>query len=85
MTSHSFDSQFELFKQMARRSGISGLAYIDFKPANGFLRIKLNVVPPEYQGMLISSLAQVLGQVSQMLGLEVKFHQDEDGQVGAKA
>ena len=74
MTDQSFQGQFELAKQMAQQSGIKGTAYIDLKPANGFLRLKLEVTPIERQSMLISGFAQVLAQGSQLFGLEVKMH-----------
>lgn len=80
----NYAGQFEAFKQMAQRLGISGVAYIEFNPANGFIRLKLKVTPPERQGVLTSNLAQVLTQLIQMFGLQVKVHQDDDGKVGAK-
>ena len=84
MTDQSFESQFELAKQMAQRSGIRGTSYIHFKPASGFLRVKLEVTPPEYRSIITSGFAQVLAQGSAMFGLQVKFHQDDDGKVGAE-
>jgi len=84
MTNSNFQDQSELFKRMAQQSGISGTAYIDFSPTNGFLRLKLKVMPAEHQGMLTSSFAQVLVQVIQMFGLQVKVHQDDDGEAGDK-
>ena len=84
MSNDSFENQFELAKQMAQQSGIKGTAYIDLKPASGFLRLKLKVTPIERQSMLISGFAQVLVQGSQMFGLQVKIHEDDDGRVGAK-
>jgi hypothetical protein len=84
MTNQNFQDQFELAKQMAQQKGISGVAYIDFDPANGFLRLKLKVTPPEYQSGLTSNFAQALGQISQMFGLQVKTHQRNGGEAGAK-
>ena len=84
MSNQNSQNQFELAKQMAQQSGISGIVYIDFNPASGFLRLKLKVTPPERQSALTSSFAQVLAQVSQMFGLQVKIHEDDDGKVGAK-
>jgi hypothetical protein len=84
MDKQDIQNQFELAKQIAQQKGISGVAYIDFNPANGFLRLKLKVTPPEQQSMLTSSFAQVLAQVSQMFGLQVKSHEDDSGKVGAK-
>lgn len=84
MTNQNFQEQFELFKRMAQQQGISGVAYIDSNPANGFLRLKLKVTPPEYQSILTSNFVNALAQFSQMFGLQVKSHQDDDGKVGAK-
>jgi len=84
MTNQNFQDQFELAKQMAQQSGIKGIVYIDLKPASGFLRLKLKVTPIEQQSMLISGFAQVLAQGSQMFGLQVRTHEDDDGKVGAK-
>jgi len=84
MDNREIQNQSELFKRMAQQKGISGVAYIDFDPANGFLRLKLKVTPPEYQSGLTSNFAQALGQISQMFGLQVKTHQRNDGKVGAK-
>ena len=75
MDNQDIQNQFELAKQMAQQSGIKGTAYIDLKPASGFLRLKLKVTPPEQQRALTSNFAQVLVQVSEMFGLQVKTHQ----------
>ena len=85
MTNQSFQSQFESFKRMAQQSGMSGVAYIDFNPADGFLRVKLKVTPIEKQSELISSFSTALAQLSQIFGLQVKIHKDDDGKVGAEA
>jgi hypothetical protein len=84
MNNQNIQNQFELFKGMAQQKGISGVAYIDFNPTDGFLRLKLKVTPPEYQSMLTSTFANALAQFSQMSGLQVKTHEDDDGKVGAK-
>jgi hypothetical protein len=75
MSNPGSDNQFELFRQMAQRTGITGTAYIDCNAADGFFRVKLKVMPVEQQGMLTSSFAQVLAQTIQMFGLQVKTHQ----------
>jgi len=66
-----FDSQMQMFGQMAKQNGISGAAYIDVDPASGSLRMKLKVTPAEEQSKLISAIAYVLVQVSQGFGLQV--------------
>jgi hypothetical protein len=80
MNNQNIQNQFELFKGMAQQKGISGVAYIDFDPASGFLRLKLKLTPPEYQNMLTSNFVSALAQFSQMLGLQVKTHQSNVGE-----
>ncbi len=84
MTNQSFEDQFELAKRAAHQSGISGTAYIDFDPAGGFLRIKLEVTPPESQSLLISNFASALAQGCQAFGLRVKKHQRDSKEAGGK-
>ena len=71
MNNQAFDSQFQMFRQMAQQNGISGAAYIDVDPASGSLRMKLKVTPAEEQAKLISAFAYILTQVSQGFGLQV--------------
>lgn len=83
MTNQNSQDQFELAKKISQQKGISGVAYIDFDPANGFLRLKLKVTPAEYQSMLTSNFVSALTQCSQMFGLQVKTHESkgrEDGE-----
>jgi len=80
MNNQNIQNQFELFKGMAQQQGISGVAYIDYNPANGFLRLKLKVTPPEYQSILTSNFVNALAQFSQMFGLQVKTHQSNAGE-----
>ena len=82
MNNQNIQNQFELAKQMVQQSGIKGTAYIDSDPANGFLRLKLKVTPPEYQSMLTSNFVNSLAQISQMFGLQVKTHQSNSGEAG---
>ena len=82
MNYHNIQDQSELFKRMSQQKGISGVAYIDFNPASGFLRLKLKVTPPEYQNMLTSNFVSALAQFSQMFGLQVKTHQSNGGEAG---
>ncbi|HEX74761.1 MAG TPA: hypothetical protein G4N93_06420 [Dehalococcoidia bacterium] len=80
MHNQNIQNQFELFKGMAQQQGISGVAYIDYNPANGFLRLKLKITPPEYQSILTSNFVNALAQFSQMFGLQVKTHQSNAGE-----
>jgi len=79
----TFGNQIESFKQMAQQSGVSGLAYIDFSPSKGLLRVKLQVSPPQSQSMLIANFTNVLAQASQMFGIQVKVHEDDSEQQGS--
>ena len=80
MINSNFQQQVEITKQMAQQKGINGVAYIDFNPAKGFLRLKLQVTPPEFQSMLTSNFVNALVQGSQMFGLQVKTHQSNAGE-----
>jgi hypothetical protein len=71
MNNQAFDSQLQMFGQMAKQNGISGAAFIDVDPASGILRMKLKVTPAEEQSRLVSAFAYVLSQVSQGFGLQV--------------
>ncbi len=82
MINSNFQQQIEAGKQVAQQKGISGVAYIDFNPAKGFLRLKLKVTPPEFQSMLTSNFVNALVQGSQMFGLQVKSHQSNGGEAG---
>ncbi len=82
MNNPNFQDQFKAAKRLAQQKGISGVAYIDFNPAKGFLRLKLKVTPPEFQSMLTSNFVNALVQGSQMFGLQVKTHQSNGGEAG---
>ena len=82
MINSNFQQQVEASKQVAQHKGISGIVYIDFNPAKGFLRLKLKVTPPEFQSMLTSNFVNALVQGSQMFGLQIKTHQSNAGEAG---
>ena len=77
-------NQVESFKKIAKQAGLSGVAYIDFNPNAGLVRLKLSVTPVEGQGLLTSNFATVLAQASQMFGLQVKVHEDQGEKAGAR-
>jgi hypothetical protein len=76
MINSNFQQQVEAGKQVAQEKGISGVVYIDYNPAKGFLRLRLKVTPPEFQSMLTSNFVNALVQGSQMFGLQVKAYQN---------
>ena len=80
MNNPNFQDQFEAAKRLAQQKGISGVAYIDFNPARGFLRLKLKVTPPEFQSMLTSNFVNALVQGSQMFCLQIKTHRSNVGE-----
>ena len=82
MNNQGFENQFEMARQMAQQSGMSGAVYIDYDPANGFLRLKLKVTPPEQQTKLTSSFGYVLAQMCQAFGLQVNVHQRKGEEAG---
>ena len=71
MNNQEVQRQFQAAKQMAGQSGISGVVYLDVDPAKGSFRIKFKVTPAEEQSKLVSSLANVIAQMSQAFGLQV--------------
>ncbi|RJQ41356.1 MAG: hypothetical protein C4555_00170 [Dehalococcoidia bacterium] len=72
-------SQIESFRHLAQGMGISGVAYIDYDPADGLIRIKMKVSSPEQQAQMTSIVTQGLVQIMQMMGLQVKTHQKIGG------
>ena len=70
--------QFDAAKQMAAQSGIGGAIYLDVDQANGSLRLKFKVTPVEEQAKLVSSLAYVIAQMSQSLGLQVNVRESKN-------
>ena len=71
MNNQEVQRQFQAAKQMAGQSGISGVVYLDVDPAKGSFRMKFKVTPAEEQSKLVSSLANVIAQMSQAFGLQV--------------
>ena len=71
MNNPEMQRQFQAAKQMAAQTGIGGAVYLDVDAARGSLRLKFKVVPAEEQAKLVSSLAYVITQMSQSLGLQV--------------
>lgn len=82
MNNPNFQEQVEATKKLAQQKGLSGVVYIDYNPANGFLRLKLKVTPPEYQSMMTSNFVSALAQCSQIFGLQVKTHQSNGDGAG---
>jgi hypothetical protein len=71
MNNPEMQRQFQAAKQMAAQTGISGEVYLDVDPAKGSLRMKFKVTPAEEQNKLVVSLAYVIAQMSQAIGLQV--------------
>jgi len=71
MDNQEMQRQFQAAKQMAGQSGLSGAVYLDVDPAKGSFRMRFKVTPPEEQSKLVSSLANVIAQMSQAFGLQV--------------
>jgi len=81
MDNQEMQRQFQAAKQMAGQSGISGVVYLDVDPARGSLRMKFKVTPVEEQNKLVSSLAYVIAQMSQALGLQVITRETKNEEV----
>ncbi len=71
MNNPEMQRQFQAAKQMAAQTGISGEVYLDVDPAKGSLRMRFKVTPAEEQNKLVVSLAYVIAQMSQAIGLQV--------------
>ncbi len=81
MDNQEMQRQFQVAKQMAGQSGISGVVYLDVDPARGSLRMKFKVTPVEEQNKLVSSLAYVIAQMSQTFGLQVNTREAKNEEV----
>ena len=81
MNNQEVQRQFQAAKQMAGQSGISGVVYLDVDPAKGSFRIKFKVTPAEEQSKLVSSLANVIAQMSQAFGLQVNTRESKNEEV----
>jgi len=73
--------QFDAAKQMAAQSGIGGAVYLDIDQAKGYLRMKFKVTPEEEQNKLVVSLAYVIAQMSQAIGLQVNTREAKNEEV----
>ena len=71
MNNPEMQRQFQAAKEMAAQTGISGAVYLDIDQARGSLRLKFKVTPAEEQNKLVVSLAYVIAQMSQAIGLQV--------------
>ena len=81
MNNQEAQRQFQAAKQMAGQSGISGVVYLDVDPAKGSFRMKFKVAPVEEQSKLVSSLANVIVQMSQAFGLQVNTREAKNEEV----
>ena len=81
MNNQEVQRQFQAAKQMAGQSGISGVVYLDVDPAKGSFRMKFKVTPVEEQSKLVSSLANVIAQMSQAFGLQVNTREAKNEEV----
>jgi len=60
---------------------MAGEMWIDARPEEGFLRLKLrNIQPPQATAQLVSGFAQVLATGGAAFGLEVKQHIAQEGE-----
>ena len=75
------ERQLQAAKQMADQIGISGAVYLDIDPARGSLRMKFKVTPAEEQNKLVVSLAYIVAQISQALGLQVNTREAKNEEV----
>jgi len=72
MDNQQMQNQVDMFRQMSKQQGVSGVAYIDVYPASGSLRYKLKVTPPERRAEMIANLSLILEMMSQAFNLQTK-------------
>ena len=81
MNNPEMERQLQAAKQMAAQSGIGGAVYLDIDQARGSLRMKFKVTPAEEQNKLVVSLAYVIAQMSQAIGLQVNTRETKNEEV----
>jgi len=81
MNNPEMQRQFQAAKELAAQSGISGAVYLDVDQAKGTLRMKFKVTPAEEQNKLVVSLAYVIAQMSQAIGLQVNTRETKNEEV----
>jgi hypothetical protein len=81
MNNPEMQRQFQAAKEMAAQSGIGGAVYLDVDQAKGTLRMKFKVTPAEEQDKLVVSLAYVIAQMSQAIGLQVNTREAKNEEV----
>jgi hypothetical protein len=81
MNNPEMQRQFQAAKEMAAQSGIGGAVYLDVDQAKGTLRMKFKVTPAEEQDKLAVSLAYVIAQMSQAIGLQVNTRETKNEEV----
>jgi len=81
MNNPEMQRQFQAAKEMAGQSGIGGAVYLDVDQAKGTLKMKFKVTPAEEQNKLVVSLAYVIAQMSQAIGLQVNTREAKNEEV----
>ena len=81
MNNPEMQRQFQAAKELAAQSGIGGAVYLDVDQAKGTLRMKFKVTPAEEQNKLVVSLAYVIAQMSQAIGLQVNTRETKNEEV----
>ena len=81
MNNPEMERQLQAAKQMAAQTGIGGAVYLDIDQARGSLRMKFKVTPEEEQNKLVVSLAYVIAQMSQAIGLQVNTREAKNEEV----
>ena len=81
MNNPEMQRQFQAAKEMAAQSGIGGSVYLDVDQAKGTLRMKFKVTPEQEQNKLVVSLAYVIAQMSQAIGLQVNTREAKNEEV----
>jgi len=81
MNNPEMQRQIQAAKEMEAQTGISGALYLYIDQSKGSLRMKFKVTPEEEQNKLVVSLAYVIAQMSQAIGLQVNTREAKNEEV----
>ena len=71
---NNVEQQAAQSKQQAAQSGLSGIAILDIHPTTGIMRLKINLVPPQKKGEVITNYAKVITMSLNSVNISVKTH-----------
>lgn len=75
---NSFEQQMEQARQQIAQTGFSGTAIMDVHPSSGFLRLKVNVSPPEKLVEFMTNYANLAVTLLAVMNIQAKVNIAED-------